>query len=105
MEILGELGMISADSGALPPIYIAGGTSLPSFIHAQDGLKWSGIDLVRQDVIGSKLENFAESIISNTKVAPSGHDGLKALEVALHAVESLEQKMPITIGTKKIKED
>jgi predicted dehydrogenase len=105
MEILGERGMIAADAGALPPVYIAGGTSLPSFIHTQEDLKWSGIDLVREDVIRSMLESFAESIIGDTTVTPDGRDGLKALEVALHAVESLERKTPVTIGAKISKEE
>jgi UDP-N-acetylglucosamine 3-dehydrogenase len=102
MEILGEQGMVVADSGLLQPLYLAAESAPASFIHTQQDLKWAGVDIMREDVIQSMLEVFAESIVQDTPLEASGYDGLKALEIALSAMESLARKGPINMAANTI---
>ena len=99
MDILGEDGLLTVDTGLSQPIHICGKGGSLSFIHRVEYDRWQAVDVNRDGYLAAMLSAF-DAAVSGTQPLPvTGNDGLKVVELADAAHKALAEKRTVAIKT------
>ena len=97
LEVLGTKGLIVSDTGKNQHINICAKGASTTFIHPTDYNYWSAVDITRDVILKDMLESFVNAVLGRAPLPITGEDGLRAVEVAAAASESIKLRRTIDI--------